>query len=77
MEMHLESRILQTVHISSLDLNVCFARGETIHTENSYKYHPTQSQALLRSTGFQPAHTWTDDRGWFSVCLARAEGKSS
>jgi L-histidine Nalpha-methyltransferase len=76
-EMHLESRILQTVRIPSLDSNVCFAPGETIHTENSYKYHPTQSQALLRSTGFQPAHTWTDDRGWFSVCLARAEGKSS
>jgi L-histidine N-alpha-methyltransferase len=72
MEMHLESRILQTVLIPSLDLSVCFARGETIHTENSYKYRPGQSESLLRSVGFTPAHTWTDDRGWFSVCLARA-----
>ncbi len=72
MEMHLESRILQTVRIPSLDLNLRFARGETIHTENSYKYRPGQSESLLRSAGFQPAHTWTDDRGWFSVCLAHA-----
>jgi L-histidine Nalpha-methyltransferase len=72
MEMHLESRILQTVSIPSLDLNVCLARGETIHTENSYKYRPGQPESLLRSAGFMPEQMWTDDRGWFSVCLARA-----
>jgi dimethylhistidine N-methyltransferase len=71
-EMHLESRILQTVRIPSLDLNLCFQPGETIHTENSYKYQPGQAEALLKSTGFESEHLWTDDRGWFAVHLARA-----
>jgi dimethylhistidine N-methyltransferase len=72
MEMHLESRILQTVHIPNLDLRLSFTPGETIHTENSYKYRPGQPEALLESAHFRPEHTWTDERGWFAVCLARA-----
>ena len=72
MEMHLESRILQAVQIPSLDLNLCFRRGETIHTENSYKYRPGQAEALLKSAGFAAEHTWTDEHGWFAVHLARA-----
>jgi dimethylhistidine N-methyltransferase len=72
MEMHLESRILQAVQIPNLDLNLCFRRGETIHTENSYKYRPGQAEALLRSAGFAAENTWTDERGWFAVHLARA-----
>jgi dimethylhistidine N-methyltransferase len=72
MEMHLESRILQAVQIPGLDLNLSFRAGETIHTENSYKYRPGQAEALLRSAGFAAEHTWTDERGWFAVHLARA-----
>ncbi len=72
MEMHLESRIPQAVQIPSLDLNLCFRPGETIHTENSYKYRPGQAEALLESADFTAEHTWTDDRGWFAVHLARA-----
>ncbi|HEY2860481.1 MAG TPA: L-histidine N(alpha)-methyltransferase [Terracidiphilus sp.] len=72
MEMHLESRIHQAVAIPSLDLQLTFARGETIHTENSYKYRAGQAEALLREAGFESDRTWTDDRGWFAVCLAHA-----
>jgi dimethylhistidine N-methyltransferase len=71
-EMHLESRIVQTVKIPSLDLNLCFRRGETIHTESSYKYRPGQAEALLKSAGFETEHLWTDERGWFAVVLARS-----
>lgn len=71
-EMHLESLVQQCVSIPALDLRLTFARGETIHTENSYKYRPGQAEALLRSAGFHAQHTWTDPRGWFAVCLARA-----
>ncbi|UWZ85709.1 L-histidine N(alpha)-methyltransferase [Occallatibacter riparius] len=71
-EMHLESRIGQAVQIPNLELNLCFRRGETIHTENSYKYRPGQAEALLRSAGFGAEHTWTDERGWFGVHLAAA-----
>jgi len=72
MEMHLESRIAQQVRIGALDLEVEFAVGETIHTENSYKYLPGQAEARLSAAGFQPAKTWTDPQELFAVCLARA-----
>jgi L-histidine N-alpha-methyltransferase len=73
MEMHLESQANQTIWLPALDLRVSFAVGETIHTENSYKYRPGQAEAMLAAAGFAPATTWTDEQGWFAVCLARAE----
>jgi len=72
-EMHLESRIAQKVRLGALDLEVEFAEGETIHTENSYKYLPGHAEALLAAAGFAPAGSWTDEQGWFGVCLGRAE----
>ncbi|MGB8032166.1 MAG: L-histidine N(alpha)-methyltransferase [Terracidiphilus sp.] len=72
MEMHLVSRCAQHVNVDELDLTVEFAAGETIHTENSYKYRPGQAEALLTETGFRAEATWTDERGWFAVCLGRA-----
>ena len=83
-EMHLESLLRQIVTVPGLqpdlqsgsettqDVNVEFARGETIHTENSYKYRPGQAEEMLASVGFAPLHTWNDRRGWFAVCLAGA-----
>lgn len=71
-EMHLESRGAQRVRLAALQLDVEFAAGETIHTENSYKYAPGQAETLLAQAGFAPAATWTDARGWFAVSLARA-----
>jgi dimethylhistidine N-methyltransferase len=70
-EMHLESRISQRVWLDALDLAVEFAAGETIHTENSYKYRPGQPEAMLAAAGFTPVESWTDAQGWFAVCLAR------
>jgi len=72
MEMHLESRVKQRVRLAAPDLEVEFAAGETIHTENSYKYLPGQAEARLLAAGFQPVQTWTDPLEWFAVCLARA-----
>jgi len=72
-EMHLESLIAQSVSIAALDLEVAFNAGETIHTENSYKYGPGQPEDLLYAAGFVPESTWTDANEWFAVCLARAQ----
>ncbi len=72
MEMHLQSRVEQTVWLAALDQRVNFDAGETIHTENSYKYRPGQAEALLAESGFHPETTWTDERGWFAVCIGRA-----
>jgi L-histidine Nalpha-methyltransferase len=72
MEMHLVSETKQTVWLPAIDLRVEFAAGESIHTENSYKYRPGDAEALVARAGFAPEATWTDERGWFAVCLARA-----
>jgi len=73
MEMHLVSRAPQRIRLGALDLEVEFKAGESIHTENSYKYAPGGAEAMLESAGFTAAGSWTDARGWFSVCLAKAE----
>ncbi len=61
-EMHLGNQIPQTVHIPALDMRLEFEAGETIHTENSYKYQPGQAEAMLRTAGFAPEETWTDEK---------------
>lgn len=71
MEMHLESLRRQTVTVEELGLEVKFGAGERMHTENSYKYRRGEAEAMLRAAGFEPAGTWTDERGWFAVSLGR------
>jgi L-histidine N-alpha-methyltransferase len=72
-EMHLESTRDQRVRIAAANLEVCFAKGERIHTENSYKFTDATIRILLRDAGFEFEQTWTDERGWFSVTLARVQ----
>ena len=72
-EMHLQSCTTQTVRLSDLEMSVAFGSGETIHTENSYKYRPGKAEKMLARAGFSTNATWTDERGWFAVILGRAE----
>jgi L-histidine Nalpha-methyltransferase len=72
-EMHLESLMAHDVSIGALDLSVAFRRGETIHTENSYKYSIQGVQHLLAQTGFTVFEDWTDVHRWFGVFLARVQ----
>ena len=72
-EMHLESLRPQRVHLPELDMVVEFSEGETVHTENSYKYETAQIEEMLGRAGFAPAALWTDPKGWFAVYLGRAE----
>ena len=72
MEMHLESTRAQRVSIASLELELSFAAGETIHTENSYKFTDRMILELLTSAGFALLEQWKDAQGWFGVYLASA-----
>jgi uncharacterized SAM-dependent methyltransferase len=45
-----------------------FRAGETIHTENSYKYSPESFAAMARGAGWAMLGTWTDAGGNFAVC---------
>lgn len=65
-EMHLESQKEQSVFIKDLNLEVQFSEGETIHTENSYKYDIEALSDLARRTGFELENTWYDEQLYFS-----------
>jgi dimethylhistidine N-methyltransferase len=69
-EMHLEAQRDLTVSWPGGERR--FARGERIHTENSYKFDPSDLSAMLKRAGFERVSTWTDERRWFGVCLASA-----
>jgi L-histidine N-alpha-methyltransferase len=75
-EMHLESLTAQRVHIpensTGPTLTLDFARGETIHTENSYKFTPAIVETLLNAASFQPTKSWQDPHHLFAVTLATA-----
>lgn len=64
-EMHLVSRTDQTVRIGGH--RFAFRAGESIHTENSYKYSPEAFAALARRAGFRPRTFWTDPDALFSI----------
>src|SRR5271156_6272601 len=69
-EMHLESLMPQRVAVRALDMEVRFSRGETIHTENSYKFTDQRVLSLLTRAGFQLRQQWSDANRWFTVYLA-------
>ncbi|NKQ12094.1 L-histidine N(alpha)-methyltransferase [Stutzerimonas zhaodongensis] len=64
-EMHLVSREAQTVTIEGRRFQ--FKAGETLHTENSYKYSLESFAALARSARFDSVRQWTDPQRLFSV----------
>ena len=64
-EMHLVSLVDQAVDIG--DYRFFFQRGESIHTENSYKYTVDEFRELAAQAGFRSAKVWTDARTLFAV----------
>ncbi len=64
-EMHLVSRKDQTVTIQ--DRAFRFQDGETIHTENSYKYDVEEFTTLAAQAGFRAIKTWVNEDGLFSL----------
>jgi dimethylhistidine N-methyltransferase len=64
-EMHLVSLKEQAVRIGRH--RFAFDAGESIHTENSYKYSTEQFRALAAQAGFKARKTWTDRRGLFAL----------
>ena len=69
-EMHLVSRRAQRVRIGEHEFS--FAEGESIHTENSYKYTVSGFQALAAQAGFRAGDVWEDEERLFSVHYLQA-----
>ena len=68
-EMHLKSTTEQTVSINKELFE--FLEGETIHTENWYKFTKESFTAMSSKAGLYPVKTWTDDQNLFAVMLLR------
>ena len=64
-EMHLASLKRQKVKVAGKTVE--FRAGETIHTENSYKYSYELLATLARGVGWRPAGVWADPRRYFSI----------
>jgi dimethylhistidine N-methyltransferase len=64
-EMHLASKKRQKVKVAGRLIE--FRPGETIHTENSYKYTLDSFAALARGSGWTPLSAWTDAGANFSI----------
>jgi dimethylhistidine N-methyltransferase len=70
-EMHLVSRHRQEIRVE--DRHFAFEPGESIHTENSYKYTTAEFSELAARAGFRQQGVWVDDQRLFSVQLLRCE----
>jgi L-histidine N-alpha-methyltransferase len=71
-EMHLASLKRQRIKLCGECID--FRAGETIHTENSYKYSVESFRSLARGAGWSPAAVWTDADNYFSVHVLSLRG---
>ena len=70
-EMHLISKENQTVSVS--DRKIRFEKGETIHTENSYKYSEEEFKELCILSGYKIIDFLTDKNKYFGVFFLRVD----
>jgi L-histidine Nalpha-methyltransferase len=71
-EIHLRSKMDQTVAIRGADVTVDFPRGETILTEVCHKFRPEQICGMARSAGYRLQAQWTDAEWPFAESLLAA-----
>lgn len=64
-EMHLVSRVAQRVNVQGRGFD--FRVGESIHTENSYKYSLLNLQQLAARAGWTQMQRWVDGQSRFAV----------
>lgn len=71
-EMHLRARTAMEVEIPKASLRVQFQPGETIKTEDSYKYELAEIIAMAQRSGFACQEQWIDPQWPFAQSLLRA-----
>lgn len=70
-EMHLESKLDQQVRIGAIGKIFYFKKGETIHTENSYKYSLRRLNKLVKKAGLQVIRNFTDPEEQYTLILLK------
>jgi dimethylhistidine N-methyltransferase len=68
-EMHLVSQKDQSIQVAGETIE--FTKGESLHTECSYKYSIAEFQALAAHAGLEPVKVWQDDNALFSIHYLR------
>jgi uncharacterized SAM-dependent methyltransferase len=69
-EMHLLSSREQTIRFGEWVLE--FGAGETIHTENSYKYPPDVFRKIAEEAGWRTCRAWTSENPEFAIFELKA-----
>ena len=70
-EMHLVSKRNQQIYLS--DKQIKIFKGETIHTENSYKYSISEFKNLTNKSGYETIQVLTDDKKYFSIFFLKVK----
>ena len=75
-EMHLRANRDISVKFESIDLEIKFKKGETIHTENSRKFTKKSIGDLASRAALSIQNWYSDPAGWFSlvVMMRRPQG---
>ncbi len=70
-EMHLKALKDLEVESPFLSSGITIRKGETVHTENSYKFTRPRISVLADEAGLRLDKVFTDDNHWFSVAHFR------
>lgn len=71
-EMWLDSRVEQEIHVAKLDLGVYFEEDEGLRTEISAKFTPGSALQMLEEAGLEALNLYTDERNLFGLVLGGA-----
>lgn len=68
-ELHLVSGRKQRVTVRRLEETFDFEKGESIHTESSYKYTPPLIEEIAGNARFEVRKIFTDPKNWYALAL--------
>jgi L-histidine N-alpha-methyltransferase len=68
-EMHLKATRERSIRINGNHETLNIKKGETIHTENSYKFNNEDIESIGRQAGLNAVSVFTDEQKWFSLVL--------
>ena len=70
-EMHLRSLTDQKITISKTNDEIYISRGESIITENSYKFTELEIKSMITNSGLEMLENWYDKQNFYSLVLAK------
>lgn len=68
-EMHIKSKADQLIKLEGCDEPIPIKKGESIHTESSYKYSEEKIEKMASRSGFSIEQIFSDDQNWFDLVL--------